>query len=161
MKSASILLRDELLSVLKEEVGNKFKRIVPEEEVIIGNSRFQFDLYLEKQQRVVIIEIEAHRSTPLHNVAKVLYWISMSFKKKEVLLIQIFEKSYYCDKKKTEMDLAVFLGSRGKQIGREKRFKYYKYEYDLPKSLFKSPSKHIQELNNLAQDIFRKISCHF
>lgn len=118
--------RDELAYVLEQSVGKRFNFSTEEIQYARGKYKIIFDIYLESSTKIIVIEIEMRRPDPIHNVIKTAHWLVSSRKKKKVYLIQLFNSSYFCGKKRTSRDFCIFLGKRLFLILHKQPYFYYK-----------------------------------
>lgn len=111
--SAAGLIKTELVRELRL---NGFTKVSAEKGLLQGEDQVLVDVYGERNG-VLIIEIEERRRAPLHNVAKVMRWVSRSQKAGKVTMVHIFSQEFYGRKEhRGEESLATFLGKLGGQV---------------------------------------------
>jgi hypothetical protein len=111
--STAGLLKAELVRELRL---NGFTSVCAEKGLLQGEDQVLVDVYGERNG-VLIIEIEERRRAPLHNVAKVMRWVSRSRRASKVTMVHVFSQEFY-EKKEHRGDeaLATFLGKLGHEV---------------------------------------------
>jgi len=142
-------------NLLASEFRRRFKAYLLVEspkEVYIGDQRIAFDIYLERPNKIVIIEVELRREAPLHNVAKTLLWASKNTGIKYINLIQAFDRvSYYSNVPSLNLQLASFLGELGKLFLKDKRnFTYQQLLLDIPQEFYSRSTQPLSKIKSLA-----------
>lgn len=107
------LLQDELVKELRLR---KFTSVTTEKGFLQGEDRVLVDVYGERNG-IIIIEIEERRRAPLHNVAKIMRWVSRSKRDGKATMVHVFSREFYGAKEhRAEEELARFLGNLGHQL---------------------------------------------
>jgi len=107
------LLKTELVKELRLR---KFTGVTAEKGLLQGEDQVLVDVYGERNG-IMVLEIEERRRAPLHNVAKVVRWVSRSQRISKVTMVHIFAQEFYARKEhRGEEALAKFLGNLGHQV---------------------------------------------
>lgn len=107
----STSFKNELLNLLEK----KIKITCKSEEIQYskGQYKIMFDGYIEKDNQLIIIEIEFRRSDPINNLIKTLHWVCHSVKSKKIKMIQIYDNNYYSQpENKYKKEFTIFLAKR-------------------------------------------------
>lgn len=157
------MIRANPTTIFKNELSNLIRKNInsgvrtEHEEYSKGKYKILFDLYLENEDFSVIIEIEFRRADPINNLIKTLHWCSYSTKKKKVLLIHIFDKTYYSLKEnEAKIVFTKFVGLRsGLLHDKLSDFKYCQIGLDIDGKVFRTGKEIF--FKELALHTFKKI----
>lgn len=149
------IFKNSLSNIIRENINSGCK--TEHDEYSKGKFKILFDIYLEYEDKAVIIEIEFRRADPINNLIKTIHWCSHSAKNKKVLLIQIFDESYYSLKEnESKIVFAKFIGQRSKLLHKKLyQFKYYQLGIKIDEKMFKKANNLYFE--ELAKNTFLKI----
>jgi hypothetical protein len=155
---STTIFKNSLSNLIRENINSSCK--TEHDEYSQGKFKIFFDIYLEHEDKIVIIEIEFRRADPINNLIKILHWCSYSSKKKKIMLIHVYDKSYYSLKEnETKLFFTKFVGIRGKLLHKNlSQFKYRQLGIDIDEKMIKKSDKYYFE--KLAYETFLKIRNH-
>lgn len=153
--NATTIFKNSLSNFIRENINSGCK--TEHDEYSKGKFKILFDIYLEHEDNIVIIEIEFRRADPINNLIKSMHWCSHSSTNKKVLLIHIFDENYYSLKEnETKIVFAKFIGQRGKLLHKKlNQFNYYQLGLKIDEKMFRKANK--EYFNDLAKSAFLKI----
>ena len=154
MNTAGVLKTE----LVKELRLRKFTGVTAEKGLLQGDDHVLVDVYGEGNG-VIIVEIEERRRAPLHNVAKVVRWVSRSQKISKVTMVHVFSKEFYGRKEhRGEEALAKFLGNLGHQV-LNGRFEYISLQVSMTVNSRSGPARvMIREIaRQIVDSVFSKV----
>jgi len=153
--NATTIFKNSLSQLIRENINSTSK--TEHDEYSRGKFKILFDIHQEYDDKIVIIEIEFRRADPINNLIKTLHWCSYSTKSKRILLIHIFDNTYYSLKEnESKMVFSKFLGQRAKLLHKKlSQFQYYQLGIQInEKMIRKSDRLYFEEL---AKETYLKI----
>ncbi|MBI2545923.1 hypothetical protein HYV81_01975 [Candidatus Woesearchaeota archaeon] len=149
------IFKQELLNLLDD----KTKRLCKSEEIEYskGTYKIKFDVYIEKDNSIFIIEIELRRSDPINNLIKTLHWKCSSIDNKKINMIQIFDKNYYTKpENKYKKDFTLFLAKRCNLLHKKlSHFSYRSLDITIDEKAYKR--KDMIEAKRIARNTYKQL----